>query len=64
MPESPIRETAEIIPFPARSRGGKASLRGSTRQVVEQAPVAVCDYGSSWYHDAAMQEEVRKHPPR
>lgn len=63
MAESPVRETAQIIPFPARVRGGKASLRDA-RQSVDRLPVAACDFGSGWYHDAAMQEELRKHPPR
>lgn len=62
MTESPVHETAQIIPFPTRTRGSKASLRGS--RSVERLPVTACDFGSGWYHDAAVQEEVRKHPPR
>lgn len=62
MTESPVRETAQIIPFPVRPRDSKTSLRSSRR--MDQLPVAACDFGSGWYHDAAVQEEVRKHPPR
>jgi hypothetical protein len=63
MTESPVRETAQIIPFPSRTRGSKASLRDA-RRGVERLPIAVCDYGSGWYHDAAVQEDVLKHPTR
>ncbi len=61
MTETPVRETAQIIPFPSRSKGGKGTNRDA-RQSVEQLPVAVCDFGSGWYHDAAMQDEARKRP--
>ncbi len=63
MPQSPGRETAQIIPFPKRSATAKAPLRGDTaRDRAERAGLTLCDYGSGWYHDAAVQEELsRKH---
>jgi len=65
MPESPGRETAQIIPFPKRSATGNSPLRDlTTRERAERAGLTLCDYGSGWYHDAAVQEEVdqlRKH---
>lgn len=64
MPENSVRETAQIIPFPARSRGSKSLLRDGMRQSVDRLPVPMCDFGSGWYHDAAMQDEARKHSPR
>lgn len=63
MSDNPVRETAQIIPFTARKRGGKGLHRESTRQNVERLPVAVCDFGSGWYHEAAMQEEAGKLKP-
>lgn len=64
MTESPARESAQIIPFPSRSRGGRTSARSTLRQSPDRVQFTPCDFGSGWYHDAAMQEEMRKHPPR
>ena len=60
MAHSPGRETAQIIPFPKRSADGKSSVRDTTRERAERAGLTLCDYGSGWYHDAAMQEELAR----
>lgn len=65
MSETPVRKTAQIIAFPARGRTG--TLAGDhLRQSDERLPanVAACDFGSGWYHDAALQDDVRKRSPR
>jgi hypothetical protein len=59
MAQSPVRETAQIIPFPTKVRGGKAS----PREGVDRVAAVMSDFGSGWYHDAAVQEDVRKRPP-
>ncbi len=66
MIESSVRETAQIIPFPARNRASKSSLRDGATRGVDRLPayVATCEFGSGWYHDAAMEEEARKRSPR
>lgn len=65
MTQNPERETAQIIPFPARTRTAKSSLRGTVRSLAEdRMSLPACDFGSGWYHDAAMQEDLRKAPPR
>lgn len=64
MPQTPGRETAQIIPFPKRTAAGKSAVRDTVRDRAERAGLTLCDYGSGWYHDAAMQEEQaeqRKH---
>lgn len=63
MTEGPIRQTAEIIPFPMRQRLDRAAQRSGARRVTESV-AAVADVDSGWYHAAAIQEEVRKYPPR
>lgn len=60
MPQSPGRETAQIIPFPKRTGPGKSSAGESVRDRAERAGLTLCDYGSGWYHDAAMEEELAK----
>lgn len=57
MPQSPGRETAQIIPFPKRTAVGKPPLRDTPRDRAERGGFTLCDYGSGWYHDAALQEE-------
>lgn len=64
MTESPLRESAQVIPFPTRARAGQATARSNLRQGHDRVQITPCDFGSGWYHDAAMQEELRKHPPR
>lgn len=60
MPHSPGRETAQIIPFRKRTAAGTGSALETTRERAERAGLTLCDYGSGWYHDAAMQEELAK----
>lgn len=62
MTRSPVRETAQIIPFPVRRQEGKSVSRDAVSE--ERLAAVACDFGSGWYHDAAVQEEVRKHPQR
>jgi hypothetical protein len=60
MPQSPVRETAQIIPFPKGGRTNAANIRESVHDQAARMGVTLCDYGSGWYHDAAMQEELAK----
>ena len=54
------RETAKIYAFPSRAETSRRSV------ISQSAPVADLlarrlprtDFGSGWYHEAAMQEEV------
>jgi hypothetical protein len=65
MTQTPERETAQIIPFPARPRRAKPALREPGRARSEdRITLPTCDFGSGWYHDAAVQEDLRKAPPR
>lgn len=62
MAHIPDRGTAQIIPFPKRQAGAKGAARDSVRDRAERAGLTLCDYGSGWYHDAAMQEELDRAP--
>lgn len=63
MTEGPVHKTADIIPFPPRGQTGKAAPR---RQTSDRLPngIGFSCAGSGWYHDDAVQEEGRQHPPR
>jgi hypothetical protein len=57
MNTSPRRDGAKIYQFPSRSR----HLSTDAQRIEPRGPVqarAVCDTGA-WYHEAAIQEEVR-----
>jgi hypothetical protein len=62
MAQSSHRESAKIYQFPTRDRAGRAT------RIADLAPadVANADFGSAWYHDAAVQEaeQARKRQPR
>lgn len=59
MAMSSHRESAQIIPFVPRARAGGQS-RGQTVPVPEPRPsLPTVEYGSGWYHEAAIQEADR-----
>ena len=63
MTEKTQRETAKIYQFPVKARAHKASTPAGGRKVIElPARVATVEFGSGWYHDAAMQDaELARH---
>ena len=56
-----IRPSATIYDFASRARAILAA-RGQSATFLEQAPVQLprVDYGSGWYHEAAIQEEAER----
>lgn len=58
------RESAKIIPFPSRQPAAARDARPSALAAalaldeLRARQIPVCDFGSGWYHDAAMQEEA------
>ena len=57
MNETSQRESAKIYQFPAGGRGSKSTGRGPQAKIKElSAQYAVTDYGSGWYHDAAVRD--------
>jgi uncharacterized protein DUF2735 len=54
------RESAKIYEFPVGGRSGRNVNRDTARSTVEAAPVRVpkIEVGSSWYHGAAVAEEL------
>lgn len=57
MTEKVQRQTAQIIPFPTKARVSKATQPATSRTVAGPAMrVATVEFGSGWYHDAAMQD--------
>ena len=57
MNETTQRESAKIYQFPAGGRGAKSTGRAPQGKIKElSAQYAVTDYGSGWYHDAAVRE--------
>ena len=61
MTESSLRETARIYQFPVRDRATKVNHRESQKKVAELAAARVADaeFGSGWYHEAAIQDAER-----
>ncbi len=56
------RETAKIYRFPTRMR----AVVSETPQPERTAPgrlFTTCDYGSGWYHEAAIQDDARARKP-
>ena len=51
MTENVQRETAKIYQFPVKARAGKAS-----QQSDPPSRLAPVEFGSGWYHDAAIQD--------
>lgn len=64
MTQQPERQGAEIIPFPTRRAGAKSAARETATRERLPVGVSVCEFGSGWYHDEAMQEEARRRTPR
>ena len=51
------RESAKIYQFPVRVRAVAGDHRDGSKPVAEQSPRAAhVMFGSSWYHDAAIQD--------
>lgn len=61
MPIPSHRETATIIAFPQKvqERRRPRSLAGDVVDLAERQ-LPLVDFGSGWYHEAAMQEEAAK----
>jgi Protein of unknown function (DUF2735) len=61
MTEKTQRETAQIYQFPVKARAPKATTNAGGRKVIE-LPVrtATVEFGSGWYHDAAMQQDAEQ----
>jgi hypothetical protein len=55
MAERTQPETAKIYQFPAGGRSSRAAGRKHTEDHVVTAPRV--DFGSGWYHDAAIETE-------
>lgn len=60
------RQGAVIIPFPVRSPPQAGPPREANRTQTERlaTDVGVCEFGSGWYHEAAMQDDARRRSPR
>lgn len=52
--------TAKIYEFPVKRRAEAPAYSGARSQVsdLRAPPLARMDFGSAWYHEAAMQEEA------
>ncbi len=66
MAASSHKETAKIYTFPVRARTtGPEAYHGSAKPVADLSAARLprVDFGSGWYHDAAIQDtsEPRKH---
>ena len=59
------RETATIYEFPAGDRASR-NARPSSKPAFHPPPVKLVkiEYGSSWYHEAAVEEEHSTKPVR
>jgi hypothetical protein len=66
MAESVLRESARIYQFPIRDRAVKASHREGQRVADLAARLPNTEFGSGWYHEAAVQEaeQARWRQPR
>lgn len=57
MTDKSQRQTAKIIQFPVKAHAGKFGQQASGRRAVElPARVATVEFGSGWYHDAAVED--------
>jgi hypothetical protein len=57
MAERIQRDTAKIYQFPAGGRAGRATAIKSTEDHAVAARHPRVDFGSGWYHDAAIEAE-------
>jgi Protein of unknown function (DUF2735) len=55
------RESAKIYQFPVRSLATAASRRNQVKsgRDLRMPEVTATDFGSGWYHDAAIQDNYR-----
>ncbi|WP_341988759.1 DUF2735 domain-containing protein [Azorhizobium sp. AG788] len=53
------RGTAKIYAFPLRGRATTASHDDAARLMADMAQAPAVDFGSGWYHDAAIQDAKR-----
>lgn len=53
------RGTAKIYAFPARGRAVTTSHDDAARLMADMARLPAVEFGSGWYHDAAIQESKR-----
>ena len=52
------RETAKIYQFVLRDRTARTGQRDRHKQSAESARLAPTEFGSGWYHDAAVQDSA------
>ncbi len=59
------RETAKIYEFPRkfRSPGGEVRRGDKTVALFPAQPLPEIEFGSAWYHEAAVQEADRTRKP-
>ena len=62
MTNLPRRETAKIYRFPARMRIAATEPTQGERATPARL-FSMCDYGSGWYHEAAVQDDLRDRKP-
>ena len=66
MPQTTKRASAEIIPFPSRKSDARVGKAGDARRAAKQqlpTGAAPSEFGSCWYHDAAVQDDARRPNP-
>jgi hypothetical protein len=56
--------TAKIIPFPRKPSAPPGGAGRDTSPAVDhrQRPVPAVEFGSGWYHEAAIQEDGGRKP--
>jgi hypothetical protein len=57
------RETAKIYAFPTKARlatGYRRDMSAMTSEVEDALRLKRTDFGSGWYHDAAIEEAVHE----
>lgn len=59
MPSISHLGAVNVYPFPSRSRAPQSAVQEGEGAVVELygPPLARMEFGSAWYHEAAMQDE-------
>ena len=62
MSNPPRRDTAKIYRFPTRMRLTAIEAARADRDASARL-YAMCDYGSGWYHEAAIQDDLRGRKP-
>ena len=62
MTHLPRRETAKIYRFPTRMRIAATEVPQNDRSAPARL-FSICESGSGWYHDAAIQDQHRDRKP-